>query len=128
MKKVEENFNFPGEIQKVMIDQPLERTTKNDFKVSIGHYLLPSHAREENFSDSKLLSIHDQFEVRKLGMVPIGLGILDNKSGLLFFADNFRQIDYNSMFYVENEIGMAFLNKLWDYYWTSTQTFKKFPR
>ena len=128
MRRIGESFNLSGDSQFVMIDQPFDRSSEPSSKVTNGFYIVPTYAKDENIKDSLLLQNHTAFEVRKLGIVPIAIGIHDSKTGVLFFADNLGKIDYNTMFYISEELGIAFLNKLWNYYWNSAQFYKKFPK
>lgn len=128
MKKFEEKFTFQGEKTYAMMDQPLGNSSDVRSKVTKGYYIVPVYAKDENITDDILLASQNQFEIRKLQTVPIGLGKLDDKVGFLFFADKQGKIDFSTTFYVSNEIGMSFLNKLWSYYWDSAEFYKKYPR
>ena len=52
-----------------------------------------------------------------LNDLPLGLLILDNKKALVFFKNLNNEMDYNCCFIVEDERGLRWINKVWEFYW-----------
>ncbi|MHA1967587.1 MAG: ArsR family transcriptional regulator [Candidatus Hodarchaeales archaeon] len=73
---------------------------------------------QEDLNLNKHLSV-DDVELRLLPDIDIGIAIADNfEKGIIVLPKNEDYtLDYNVMFMIEDEIGMAYLKKMWTYYW-----------
>jgi predicted transcriptional regulator len=115
LKKIFEITNKMSDEIKLMTSQPspdFPQEKKAGVKI-----IAPSYAKQENLDPEKISNLFDNFEIRLLDEINIALVIVDKKYGMLALPTLDGLVDANYSFYVENSTGMAFLNRLWDYYW-----------
>jgi predicted transcriptional regulator len=119
MSKIDEIQNGAIKKGKMMVDQP--------FPMSQGHVdeallIVPSYAKAENLNEEQLQKSCTDYEVRTLPVINLTLGMVDTTYGFLLFPERITgKIDYNHAFFVTDEMGLEFLSRLWDYYWTKAE-------
>jgi len=56
-----------------------------------------------------------------LSDLPLGMLILDNKKALVFFKNLNEEMDYNYCFVIEDDRGLKWVNKVWEFYWMTAK-------
>lgn len=119
LKKIFEITSKMSNEIKLMTSQPspdIPQEKRGQIKI-----IAPSYAKKENLNPERISNLFYKFEIKALDEINIALVIVDNKFGLISFPSLDGLTDANYSFYVENVIGIDFLNKVWDYYWESAK-------